>query len=281
MRTSVCIFAALLLCSRFLVAQHSDCASINRAGNEVILTAKSWRPLRAIGNTLADRYGIAVSVEDPKWAFPADTEDVADADPEYSSQHGNIHYQIMKSHVIQIRFPVFWTGYPTNVPDLLQQLVDAANREMPYAYRLDVRDNVYALVPTQTLNSAGKTEKVQPLLDHHVNIPAGTRSIAVHAELMADQLSQQTGFHIGCCQAIVAGIPWGMAKIFFEAHDKPAREILKDLIRLEDEANSESASKHASYDHWTVGCDGTGSPWCFVEVEAKFGSRCSGTFSGQ
>ncbi len=35
-----------------------------------------------MGRSLADRYGINVSVESPKWSFPFDTEDVAIADPQ-------------------------------------------------------------------------------------------------------------------------------------------------------------------------------------------------------
>ncbi|MFI5112086.1 MAG: hypothetical protein ACHP9S_04640 [Terriglobales bacterium] len=228
----------------------------------------------AIGRTLADRFGIAVSVESPKWAFPADTEDVAVADPEYSAQHRNIHYQVMKRHVIQVRFSAAGSSPPNDVPGLLRQIIDAANKEMPYAYRLDANDKDYALVPTKTRNTADGLKDVQPLLDRHVSIPSGTHRIAEHAKLMADQLSRQTGLHIGCCQAFVAGVPWGMAEVAFEADDKPAREVLKTIIRLEQQANSEAPNWHPTFDHWTVGCDGTGAPWCFIEVEGKFTPRC-------
>jgi len=228
-----------------------------------------------IGRTLAIRYGIKVSVEAPKWVFPGDTEDVAVADPAYSEQHGNIHYALMKRHAIEVRFSTAENRQPDDVARLLRQVADAANREMPYGYRLDASDGDYALVPTRTRNSNGDLEDVLPLLDRKVTIPLGTRSIAEHANLMAAELSRQTGLHIGCCQSLVAGVPWGMAEVSFEADNKPAREVLKWLILTEQQANSRALSSwHPEYDHWVVLCDGTGAPWCHIEVEGKYSSRC-------
>lgn len=274
MRGSVCFLAGLLVCSVLGAAQGSDCSSVNKIQDEVTLRAESWDPVLAIARTLADHYGISVSIEAPQWAFPGDAEDVAVADPQFSAQHHNAHYLVMKPHVVQVRFSVLGNGLPNDVPGLLRQVADAANKQMPYAYRLDVSGNDYALVPTSTLNSKGELEDVQPLLDRHVTIPPGTRSIAEHAKLMADQLGQQTGLHVSCCQSFVAGIPWGLAKVAFEADDKPAHEVLKSLIQIEQQANSEAPNRHADFDHWAISCDGTGAPWCFIEVASKFTSRC-------
>jgi len=274
-RGFVFLLAGLLVTSLIGGAQSpNDCASVKENRDEVTLRAESWDPVLNIGRTLADRYGISVSVEAPKWAFPGDTEDVAVADPAFSEQHDNIHYDIMKRHAIELRFSTSGNKHPDDVARLLRQVADAANREMPYGYRLDVSGGDYALVPTRTRNSNGDLEDVLPLLDRNVTIPLGTRSIAEHASLMADELSKQTGLHIGCCQALVAGVPWGMAKIRFEADNKPAREVLKWLILTEQQANSQASSWHPNYDHWVVRCDGTGAPWCFIEGEGKFSSRC-------
>jgi len=274
MRGFVYLLGGLLVCSALGATRGSDCASVNKSGDEVALMAESWDPVLAISRTLADHYGISVSIEAPKWAFPIDTEDVAVADPAFSVQHGGVHYRVMKRHVVEVRFSAPWNGSPDDVPGLLRQVADAANKEMPYAYRLDVSGSDYALVPTRTRNSRAELEDVQPLLDRHVTIPPGTRSIAEHAKLMADQLSQQTGLHVSCCQSFVAGIPWGLAKVAFEADDTPAREVLKSLINIERQANSKAPNRYPDFDHWTVSCDGTGAPWCFIEVAGKFASRC-------
>lgn len=272
MRFPLFIVAGLLLCWTSATAQSSDCATVVAGENEVVLSADSSDPVLAIATTLADRYGIRVSVESPQWAFPADTEDVAIADPQFSAQHQNVHYLIMKRHFIQVRFPAAADAPPMD--SLLRQVVEGANKVMPYAYRLDVLDHEYAFVPTKTRNSAGELEEVQPLLDRHVSIPAGSRPIAKHARLMADQLSEQTGLHVSCCQTMVAGIPWGQAEVLFQADDEPAREVLRRLIRLEQQQNSQASSRHPAYDHWTVLCDGTGALWCFIEVRGTFASHC-------
>src|SRR5262249_18242354 len=248
MRGLVCLFAGLLVSSALGAQQNSYCSSVNKIGDQVTLTAESWDPVLSIGRTLAGRYGIKVSIEAPHWDFPADTEDVAVADPAFSAQHGNVHYRVMKRHLIQVRFSTSPNGSPLDESGLLRQLADAANRQMPYSYRLDIRGNDYAMVPTRTRNSRGGLEDVPPLLDRHVSIPAGTRLIAEHAKLMADQLSQQTGYHVSCCQSFVFGVAWGLEKVAFEAQDRPAREVLQSLIRMEQKANSES-SRHSDFDH--------------------------------
>jgi hypothetical protein len=217
MRLLAFIFVAVQSCATVAAAQSSDCASVSRSDKELILSATSWDPVYALGATLADRYGINVSVESPQWAFPGDTEDVAIADPQFSAQHQNIHYLIMKRHTVEVRVPAIRGDTTLNdISGLLLQVVGAANKEMPYSYRLDAHDSQYVLVPTRTRTSTGDLEDVQPLLDRHVSIPAASRTIAEHASILADQLSEQTGLHISCCQSSVHGIPWGWQRSLFK-----------------------------------------------------------------
>lgn len=86
------------------------CASVEKNGDEITLRAESWDPVLAIGVTIADRYEINVSVEAPKWTFTGDTEDVAVADPAFSEQHDNIHYDVMRSHALEVRFSTSGKG---------------------------------------------------------------------------------------------------------------------------------------------------------------------------
>jgi hypothetical protein len=256
------------------VAQNERCAVIEKTRGEVTLSAYSWHPVDDITFTLADRYGVRVSVESPRWAYPLDTEHVADADPEFSHSHHNVDYLVMKRHALLIRFPVAADGSIRDVPQVLQQLVSVANRQLPYFYRLDRIGDEYALIPTKTLNAWGNPEDAQPLLDLPVSLPASSRPINEFAHLMADQLALATGLHVSCCQAMVAGVPWGMAEIEFQADSEPAREVLLKLIRLEDQENSGSGARHPVYDRWEVNCDGTGAPWCFIEVQRTSARRC-------
>src|SRR5215472_4956488 len=105
--TGICVYVCgLLLCSTLCIAQNSECASVATLdANNIVLSANSWDPVLSIGRTLSDKYGISVSVEAPMWAFPYDTEDVAVADPEYSAKHHNIHYRLMRRHLVQVSSP--------------------------------------------------------------------------------------------------------------------------------------------------------------------------------
>ena len=144
---------------------------------------------------------------------------------------------------------------------LLQSLVDAANAQFPFGYRIDTDRDWYTLIPTHTRDALGHTIEITPLLDRRVTIPAGTRSIAATASLMADALSAQTGLRVNCCQGVIAGVPWGMAEISFEARDEPARDVFKRLIRA-------AAANHAATEHWLQRCDPLPSKWCFINLSA-------------
>ena len=81
MRAFVFLLAGLLVPSFVGNAQNSTCVSFQENGDEVIVRAESWDPVSAIGRALARRYGIDVSVEAPKWAFPGE---LARLDPQQS-----------------------------------------------------------------------------------------------------------------------------------------------------------------------------------------------------
>jgi hypothetical protein len=162
----------------------------------------------AIANTLADRFGISVSVENPHWVFPADSEDVALADPAFSAEHRDVHHSVMKNH--RVKNTTFGCPNLTTIDIAgLRQVADAANKEMPYGYRLVQLGDHFVLVPTTTRNAAGRVEQVTPLMNRHVTIPQGTRTVAEPAKLVADELSRQTGLNVSCCQAFVAGVCLG------------------------------------------------------------------------
>jgi hypothetical protein len=96
-------------------------------------------------------------------------------------------------------------------------------------------------------------------MDRRVTIPVGTRSIASTAALMADALSAQTGLRVSCCQGALAGVPWGMATITFEANNEPARNVVMRLIAAAAPSQSDRA-------YWLHRCDPLASAWCFINL---------------
>lgn len=169
---------------------------------------------------------------------------------------------------LEVHFILDSNGMPVDIPGVLRSLVDAANAQFPFQYRLDADGNWFTITPTHTRDQLGHSVSTVPLLDRHVTIPPGTRPIMQSASLMADALSAQTGLRVSCCQAFVAGIPWGLTEIFFEANDEPARSVLKRLFTA-------AAINQPDRDYWLQRCDPLPSAWCFINLAHISGENVS------
>jgi hypothetical protein len=266
MKNAVIRAALVLALAASASGQTTECAKVTRSGDEVTVIADSIRVVDSIANTLAQRFGILVNAEQPQYQFSGDLKDITEADPDWSAQHPKVHYLVPKRRHMEIHFSLLPDGSPSDVDGLMRQVLEKANQLTPFRYRLDGDGEFFSFVPTTTRNADGIVGAAIPLLDRRVTIPLGNRRISESAKLMADSLSAQTGLHVSCCQALFAGIPWGMPVVPFEAHDETARNVLERLIVL----NQES-SRVSSRNYWLLRCD---SGWCFINVENVWGSGC-------
>lgn len=250
----LCVTIGSLSC---VAAQNPEAGRVDRLGNQATLIVDAPRPVDSAAITLAQEFGIAVSVEDPPYLFRDDVKDVT----AIVSRTPNPTKRVLipKGGRIEVRFTLNPEGLPQDLPGLLRDIVAAANARFPFSYRVDHDGSRFTLVPARTRDVLGHVVEVTPLLDRRVTIPAGTRSIAASAALMADALSAQTGLRINCCQGAVAGIPWGLAEIPFAADNEPARRVLIRLI-----AAASPRQSHRAY--WLQRCDPLPSAWCFINV---------------
>ncbi len=246
--------------------QTTECAKVTRSGGEVMMVADSIRVVDSIANTLAQEFGVVVSAEEPQYQFSEDLQDVREADPDWSAQHPKAHYLVPKRRRVEIRFSVLPDGSPRDAGDLLRKVLEKVKGQVPFGYRLDVDGDFASFVPTTARNADGVVVPATPLLDRQVTIPLGNRRISESGKLMADSLSAQTGLRVSCCEAFVAGVPWGMAVVPFEAHDETARDVLERLILLNQQSN-----RLSSRNYWLLRCD-SGS--CFINVENVWGDGC-------
>ena len=207
----------LLSLSTAAGAQTHECGIVTRNGDEVAIVVDEIRPVDALANTLAQRFGVVVSAEEPEYHFADDFENVRTADPEWSAEHPKAHYLVPKRRRIEIHFPVSSSGTPRDVPDLLRQVFEKSNQQTPFNYRLDIDSTFFTLVPTATRDAKGAIVQTIPLLDRRVSIPLAKRTIAEHGKLLANALSAQTGLTVTCCQNFIAGIPWGLSEVEFGA----------------------------------------------------------------
>lgn len=141
---------------------------------------------------------------------------------------------------------------PGGAQHVMEQVCDAINAQLPFRYRLDKQESHFVLVPVRQRDQQGRPVDVVPLLDRMVTIPPTTAPVNEIAHRMAKELSRQTGLTVSCCQSFVAGIPWGMSQITYSATQRPARDILRDLIRAA-----------RGRQRWVSRCD---TQWCFIEL---------------
>lgn len=239
------------------IAQPPEAGRIVRNGDTATLIVDSGRPVDSAAITLAEQFGIVVSVEDPPYIYREDIKDVA---AEFSRVK-NLPSRMLvpKGGRLEVRFDLGAHGAPANIRALLQRVANAANAAFPFAYRIDETHGALALVPTRTRDLLGRVVEITPLMDRRVTIPLGTRTMIETARLMTDALSAQTGVHVSCCQSVVGGVPWGLPVVKFEAHDEPARSVLRRLI------GAEIGDKPDRY-AYSQRCDPAPSGWCVITL---------------
>jgi hypothetical protein len=256
----------ILICGLAIAAsasgQTTQCAKVTRSGDEVTMIADSIRVVDSIATTLAQRFGVLVNAEEPQYQFSGDLQDITEADPDWSAQHPKVHYLVPKRRHIEIHFSILRDGSPRDVEGLMQQVLEKANQQTPFRYRLEDDGEFFSFVPTATRDANGSVVAAMPLLDRRVTIPLGNRRVSESAKLMADSLSAQTGLRVSCCQGMVGGIPWGTSSVPFGAYNETARNVLERLLRLE---------SSPPRDYWLLRCD---SGWCLINVQGVWGARC-------
>lgn len=199
-------------------------AKIERHGDSAVLSVHTFRPLEAIADELESEFGIPVSAEDPVFQFRGDMMDISSEVPRV--RPGTL---VPARWGLQVTFPLKSDGSPKDPHELLTSIVAEANRQSAFGWRLDKAEGVYFFVPTRTHDANGQSIAATPLLDRLVTIPSGVRRINESAEMMANELSRQTGLHVSCCQGAIGGYPWGMEQMMFSADHEPARSVLLRL----------------------------------------------------
>ena len=225
------------------------------------LVLESPRPVDSAASFFAEKFGIAISAEDPWYLYSGDRKDVT-AEVVRTPRPGLRVFVPMGGRVL-VRYAASSDGRPKNVRAALQSVVDAANAQFPFAFQLRDESSMFVFVPTRKRNEAGLLIDAPALLDRKVTIPAGTRKILEHGRLLAEALSASSGFRVSCCQASIGGYPWGMESVRFEATGETARSVLLRLMA------------QAGRSVYTQKCDPVNPgrySWCFINVAPLGGS---------
>jgi len=253
-------------------AQGQEFARVLRNGEQATLSVFGPRPVDLAAKKLVDEFGVAINVEDPLYFYGDDVQF------SHVAASGK-RVMIPKAVLLEMSFALNQDGSVRNIGQVVETLRETANRQLPFAYRIDNDRDVFTLVPTRTRDEQGRSVDLTPLLDRQVTVPIGTRRIFEHVNLLTESLQQQTGVRLSCCQGAVGGILWGSTVTSFEARDEPARSALLRLLRSEPGRDRlvpiehTGASRLVKADpgrehwHWLMRCQ-PGEAWCFINVAA-------------
>jgi hypothetical protein len=195
---------------------------------------------------LAREFGWSISVEDPLWVFEGDLKDVSLENPRVRAG-----LMVPRGGRLEVEFKV--TDPARDAASAMMALLEAANQQLNFQYRLDKDGERFRLVPVRGRNAEGELVDLVPLLDRLVTIPYGNQTIAEAASRMAEDLAKQTGLRVSCCQSIVAGIPWGMERVTYGADKLRARDVLRHLTE----------QARGGPVRWMSRCD---RQFCFIDV---------------
>lgn len=274
MRSTTALVSALVgAFSALLAAQGQEFARVLKNGEEATLSVFGPRPVDLAAKKLVTEFGVAINVEDLVYLYRDDVQDVTPARVASSGKRT----LIPKAALLEMRFDLRPDGSLKDVRQLVQGLVDIANAQLPFLYRVNHDGDVFTLVASRTRDEQGRSVEMTSILDRRVTIPLGTRKIFEHVDLLTQALQQQTGVRISCCTSAVGGIPWGSTVVSFEARDEPARRALLRLLRSEPGRDRLVPVEHTGASrlvkaapgrehwHWLMRCQ-PGDAWCFINV---------------
>jgi hypothetical protein len=266
MRRGTAALSALVIAfSVVLTAQGQEFARVLRNGEQATLSVFGPRPVDLAAKKLVDEFRVVINVEDPLYFY---SDDVQFSHVAASGKQ----VTIPRASLLEVRFNVRPDGSLQDIRQVLADLVETANVQLPFAYRIDRDGETLTLVATRTRDEQGRSVDLTPILDRRISIPLGTRRFFEHVNLLTHALEKQTGVHVGCCTGTADNQPGPL--IAFRADDEPARSAFLRLVRSRPARShlvrSESGGYHLVTDepggyHWLMRCQ-PGDSSCFINL---------------
>src|SRR6266536_6689626 len=133
MKRQTAVVAALVVAvSVLLSAQNQEFARIIRNGDVATLTAFGPRPVDLAAKQLADEFRIAVNVEDPVYMYRDDVQDITTP----AASRAGRRLLIPRTALLEVGFRLRQDGALQDVQQMVHDLADAANAQLPFQYRV-------------------------------------------------------------------------------------------------------------------------------------------------
>jgi hypothetical protein len=222
-------------------------AYVVRNGEQATLSVFGPRPVDLAASKLADEFGVAVNVEDPLYIYRGDVQDTG------VTRLGK-RLLAPKASLLEMSVDLRPDGSPRDVRQVLQDLVDTANAQLPFLYRIDRDGDAFTLVATRTHDEQGRLISLTPVLDRRITIPFGSRHPFEHIELFDRILTAVSGVRVTTSNRVEGNLD--TPGLEFGAQDEPARNVLRRLLQM-----------LPGRSYYSMTCQPVG-PWCFINVAA-------------
>ena len=240
----------------------AESGSIEWHDGTATLVARGSSPMEDVAETVEKCLGVPVSSERPFQMFLGDLLDVTD--PKFVAQHPEPDRRAFASKPakVQVDFATNPDGSAADVEAVLKAVAVQVNQQQPYEFTVEkvvrTKFTMFVLVPTATHDEQGAVIHPVPYMETTVALRAQKAAISDLANQMSAQISAKTGYRFYCCESYVAGIPWGSVPMEYGPAEKPAREMLADLMETEGRAQSYMAA-----------CESRSREFCFINVKGK------------
>lgn len=195
--TMLCLTAVLLCAAAFreVTNRQNSPPPLQRTINET-LSVNNARPVAEAAWELENRYGWAITYEDPIYMHSSEVVDVTtqvrrDLDRYKPGEAPKVF--VPKGGGLSITFRVdSHTGRPVGSPESLMQQVLDANTAAGYSgrFRLQSKGGIVHVIPTAYKEKSGALVPYQSVLDSIITIPSQERTALQSLDLLCDALSR-------------------------------------------------------------------------------------------
>lgn len=233
-------FALIMLAgiaTAFAQERLSDSVTVTSSGSSVTLGIHSGRPVLSAITTLEQRYGYAITYEDPSYRYSDDT---FDATSQVRRDHraagpGVPKIMLPSGSDLSMQIPSALCVSPGEIASILHQLVGLQSANLRGAhFRVEqTQSGIFNVIPTEVRDRNGNWASQASPLDARISFPAEPRTSIDLLATIANAVSAATHLNVRTIdRGIVIGIP---SQHHFEfnigADDETAREVLTRMLQ--------------------------------------------------
>lgn len=224
--TYAIIFAAIAGSTTCALATTRESSKIQEVSRGILLDAEGPRPLAEATKALIDKYGVAISYEDPQYVAQEDLQDVTALGSNESDKGGSNRHPVIVPTGGILRV----TTDSKDVASIINQLVSVQNNaEHGGKFRVIKTGNFFHIVPSEVKHPDGNWGSHESTMDTRISIPAGNRNARDTIATICESLGKVAGVVVDPGFIMINS---DAPKFDFEANNESARSVLMRALAI-------------------------------------------------